>query len=173
MKAAVESGSKAAVDDLGEFTDKSIRLVANLTTTASATANASAKAGGDIVRAVDTQITTAGGGVVSAQRAAVLSALTEARANLPATITASAGGAWRHTSAWAGTEPATSSTAPQHAVRAQPGRAASGPPAPAPREAPAPNWAASVDPSSASVAVRPPATTLATWSKYPAPTSRW
>lgn len=91
MKAAVETGSKAAVDAFGEFTDKSIRLVGNLTTTASVTANASLKAGGDIVKAVDTQIITARG-VVATQGDAALSALTQARTNLPATITASVSG---------------------------------------------------------------------------------
>lgn len=91
MKAAVETGSKAAVDAFGEFTDKSIRLVGNLTNTAKVTANASVKAGGDIVKAVDTQITTARG-VVAAQGDAVLSALTQVRTNLPAAITASVSG---------------------------------------------------------------------------------
>ncbi|HVM03860.1 MAG TPA: hypothetical protein VM242_01695, partial [Acidimicrobiales bacterium] len=55
------------------------------------TANASVKAGGDIVKAVDTQITTARG-VVATQGDAVLSALTQVRTNLPATITASVSG---------------------------------------------------------------------------------
>lgn len=91
MKAAVETGSKAAVNAFGEFTDKSIRLVGNLTNTASASANASVKAGGDIVKAVDTQIITARG-VVAAQGDAALSALTQVRTNLPATITASVSG---------------------------------------------------------------------------------
>ena len=91
MKAAVETGSKAAVDAFGEFTNKSIRLVGHLTTTATVTANASVKAGGDIVKAVDTQITTARG-VVAAQGDAVLSALTQVRTNLPVAITASVSG---------------------------------------------------------------------------------
>lgn len=88
MKAAVETGSKAAVNGLGDFTNKSIRLVGSLATTASATANASVKAGSDIVRAVDTQISTARG-VVAAQGDAVLAALTQTRAQLPASISAS------------------------------------------------------------------------------------
>ena len=35
------------------------------------------------------------------------------------------------------------------------------------------NWACSVLPSSASVDAVPPEITVATWSKSPAPTSRW
>jgi len=82
MKAAVETAPRPPPTP---FTSKSIRLVGNLTTTASVTANAS---GGDIVKAIDTQITTARG-VVAAQGDAVLSALTQVRTSLPATITAS------------------------------------------------------------------------------------
>ena len=59
-----------------------------LATTASATAKTSVKAGTDIVRAVDTQIHTARG-VVTAHGNAVLAALSQARADLPASNTAS------------------------------------------------------------------------------------
>ena len=91
MKAAVDTGSKAAIDAFAAFTDKSMRLVGSLANTASATANASIKASTDIVRAVDTQISTARG-VVTSQGSAVLSALTQVRADLPTSITSSVSG---------------------------------------------------------------------------------
>lgn len=91
MKAAVDTGSEAAVNAFAEFTDKSMRLVGSLANTASATANASIKASTDIVRAVDTQISTARG-VATGQGDAVLSALTRVRAGLPTSITSSVSG---------------------------------------------------------------------------------
>ena len=96
MKAAVDTGSKVAVNAFADFTDKSMRLVGSLANTASATANASIKASTDIVRAVDTQISTARG-VLTSQGDAVLSALTQVRAELPTSITSSVSGSGQAT----------------------------------------------------------------------------
>ena len=85
MKAAVNSGSKAAIDAFTEFSGKSVRLVNSLATTASSTANGSVKVGTDLVRAVDTQIGTARG-VASAQGTAAVQALTQVRSELPGII---------------------------------------------------------------------------------------
>lgn len=85
MKAAVETGSKAAVNAFSEFTRKSVLLVNGLATTASASANASVKAGSDLVKAVDHQLETARG-VATAQGNAAVAALSQAKAELPATI---------------------------------------------------------------------------------------
>lgn len=86
MKTAVNTGSKVAVDAFAEFTRKSVRLVNALSGTASATVTASVQAGGNVVKAVDTQIATARG-IATAQGTAAVAALTQVKADLPLAIT--------------------------------------------------------------------------------------
>lgn len=86
MKTAVNTGSKVAVDAFADFTRKSVRLVNALSGTASATVTASVQAGGNLVKAVDTQIATART-VATAQGTAAVQALTQVKNDLPATIT--------------------------------------------------------------------------------------
>ena len=90
MKTAVNTGSKTAIDALNEFTTKSVRLINSLAVTASSTANASVKTGSDLLKAVETQITTARG-VATANGTAAVQVLSQAKADLPRTISGALG----------------------------------------------------------------------------------
>ncbi len=82
MKAAVDAGSKTAVDGIATFTSQTTKLVNSLAITAGATANASVNTGTHLVSAVDTQLAAART-VATTSGAAAVKALTSTKVSLP------------------------------------------------------------------------------------------
>jgi hypothetical protein len=82
LRAAVDAGSKTAVNGIADFTRKSVALVNGIAATATVTADASVQAGTRLATAVDTQVQAAKS-VVSAQGAAALKALSEIKVTTP------------------------------------------------------------------------------------------
>ena len=82
MRAAVDAGSKTAMDTIADFTRRSVKLVNSIAVTANATATASVQAGQRLATAVDHQVAAARN-VATAQGQAALKTLSESKVNAP------------------------------------------------------------------------------------------
>lgn len=82
IKAAVDAGSETAVNGIANFTRQSVRLVNGLAASASATADASAKTGARLTKAVEHQVAAARA-VATAEGTAALKTLTETSVAAP------------------------------------------------------------------------------------------
>lgn len=91
MKAAVDAGSKTAVDGIASFTAQTTKLVNSLATTAGATLSTSAQTGVRLVDAVNTQLATARavGGATGEAAVKALTSVTLPQLSVPQTSVSS------------------------------------------------------------------------------------
>lgn len=82
MKAAVNAGSKTAIDGIASFTQQSTKLVNSLAATAAVTTDASVQTSARLVKAVDDQLSAARS-VANTQGSAAVKALSETKLTLP------------------------------------------------------------------------------------------